>query len=176
MNSVNTYLQNQWTLLLSDYSGAQEAHLQELVDLYTSKVRHYHNLLHIEALLRLVEKYESHLSNPNMVRFAVCYHDAIYNATKSDNEERSAELAEKHMKTLRIEQRDIDTCKNLILATKTHTVPEDSHSFDIEFMLGIDLSILSRPWDEYVEYTQQIRKEYHMYPGIAVQERQKKGD
>jgi predicted metal-dependent HD superfamily phosphohydrolase len=36
---------------------------------------------------------------------------------------------------------------------------------DLQFFLDFDLSILAAHWDDYLQYTQAIRKEYRFYPG-----------
>ena len=68
----------------------------------------------------------------------------------------------------------INNCYNLIIATKTHLLPNDLNSFDFQFLLDIDLSILASERNDYIEYTTQIRKEYNMYPNFLYKKGRKK--
>ena len=98
------------------------------------------------------------------MRFAVWYHDVIYNARANDNEAQSADFARQRMTALGRPEPEIDRCVEMILATKSHTC--DDHDFDLAFLLDIDLSILAAHQNDYQEYCNAIRKEYYMHPEV----------
>ncbi len=51
------------------------------------------------------------------------------------------------------------------MASKPHDIINSkSQKNDLSLFLDFDLAILGSPWDEYEEYSQQIRKEYRQYP------------
>ncbi|MBB1192845.1 hypothetical protein DNC80_04085, partial [Flavobacterium sp. SOK18b] len=65
---------------------------------YTDKKRHYHNLSHLDNLYKQLLFVKEKIENWDTVLFTLFYHDVIYNALNSDNEEKSAQLAEKRLK------------------------------------------------------------------------------
>ena len=168
------YLKEHWKNLTSELPQIKHQFLDEVISLYSSPKRHYHNLDHIEALLRLYGRHEQLLNAPNAVNFAIWYHDAIYNASKNDNEKKSAELAQRHLSSMGVAQKTINQCSQLIMATKNHELPEVMSSFDIKFFLDIDLSILASTRKAYMEYTKQIRREYSIYPDFLYYKGRKK--
>lgn len=168
------FLTKSWDLLTQGLPSIKSNYLNQLFSHYNSSNRHYHNLLHIEALLKLSENYKDQLSAAGTIRFAVWYHDAIYNASLNNNEEKSAELAKNHLTTMGVNQSVITDCLKLIIATKKHEIPNDMNTFDTKFLMDIDLSILASPPETYLQYTKQIRKEYSMYPDFMYNKGRKK--
>ena len=67
---------------------------------YSEKTRYYHTLQHLESLLSELTAIKSEIQHWEAVLFSLYYHDIIYDARKSDNEEKSAELAEKRMRQI----------------------------------------------------------------------------
>ena len=86
---------------------------------YSEKKRHYHTLQHLENLLITLTEVKSEIQHWESILFTLFYHDIIYTALKSDNEENSALLAEKRMQQLSVSNDIIERCKNQILATKS---------------------------------------------------------
>lgn len=169
-----SFLKNNWEDLTNELPIIKNEYYQELTSLYNSKNRIYHNLNHIEALLKFSEEYKHLLNSPETIDFTIWYHDAIYDASKSNNEEKSAELAKLHLTQLGLSKQLIENCYKLIIATQTHTLNNSLNSFDAQFLLDIDLSILAAERKQYIEYTQQIRKEYKMHPDSLYNEGRKK--
>lgn len=173
-SEVSDYSRNNWSDLTHDLPNRKDGFFQNLMGLYNSQSRHYHNLNHIEALLKLSEEHQQLLESPETIDFAIWYHDAIYDASKSNNEEKSAQLARKNLTELGLVPDLIENCYNLIIATKTHQLTKGLYSFDAQFLLDIDLSILASERDKYLEYTQEIRKEYKIYPDFLYKKGRKK--
>ena len=167
-------LESRWNDLASEYTSNQ--HLvqklwKELQRCYSASSRYYHNLTHIETLLHLAEEHQKFIRQKNLVSFAVFYHDIIYKTTRSDNEERSAAVATERLKELHVAEEEIDTVQEMILATKTHQLHQEE---DVNLLVDFDLSILGADWEQYATYSQQIRKEYSLYPDVLYNNGRKK--
>lgn len=135
----------------------------EMVKNYDSKKRHYHNLSHLENLLSELKKVKPQIRNWNTILFSVFYHDIIYNPIKSDNEEKSALYASKTLYSLSVPEKMINSCLEQILATKSHKTSLDQ---DTNFFTDADLSILGKEWEVYKLYTENVRKEYAIFPDL----------
>lgn len=138
---------------------------------YSDKKRHYHTLQHLENLLVQLTEVKGEIQNWETVLFTLYYHDIIYSSLKSDNEEKSAELAEKRMKQISVPKDRIELCKNQILATKSHITSADG---DTNYFTDADLSVLGQDWETYSRYYQNVRKEYSIYPDLVYNPGRKK--
>lgn len=138
---------------------------------YSSNKRHYHTLQHLENLFKELSEIKTEIQNWDTILFTLFYHDVIYNSLKSDNEEKSAELAEKRMKQLLVSNETIEQCKKQILATKSHIISTDS---DTNYFTDADLSVLGKDWETYSLYFQNVRKEYSIYPNFMYNPGRKK--
>jgi predicted metal-dependent HD superfamily phosphohydrolase len=131
---------------------------------YSSKKRHYHTLQHLDNLLAQLTEVKGEIQNWEIILFALYYHDIIYKSLKSDNEEKSAELAEKRLNQIFVSNDIIELCKKQILATKSHIESTDS---DTNYFTDADLSILGQTWVVYSMYYKNVRKEYLIYPDFV---------
>lgn len=138
---------------------------------YTHKKRYYHNLLHLNNLWLQLNEVKTQIADWDTVLFTLFYHDLVYNALKSDNEEQSAKVAEKRMNQLGVPANMIANCKLQILATKKHVENADQ---DTNYFTDADLSILGQSWVDYQNYYQNVRKEYAFYPDIIYNHGRKK--
>lgn len=138
---------------------------------YSNKKRHYHTLQHLDSLLEQLNEIKSALQNWDTVLFSLYYHDIIYNSLKSDNEEKSAELAQNRMKQISVPGEITEHCKAQILATKSHIKSTDS---DTNYFTDADLSILGQTWQTYALYYKKVRKEYSIYPDLVYNPGRKK--
>ena len=135
----------------------------EIADHYSKKDRYYHNLEHLSNMLGELRDVENRITAFEAVLYALYYHDIIYDPSKGDNEEKSAELASQRLLQLNVPSEAIAKCLKLILATKTHSVSDDP---DINFFCDADLSILGAEPNRYSKYTQDIKNEYSIYPSV----------
>jgi predicted metal-dependent HD superfamily phosphohydrolase len=138
---------------------------------YSNKKRFYHTIEHLENLLAQLVEIKTELKNWDTILFTLFYHDIIYNSLKSDNEEKSAELADKRMKQLSVSTEIIENTKFQILATKSHKISSDS---DTNYFTDADLSILGQSWEAYSTYFKNVRKEYSFYPDLIYKPGRKK--
>ncbi|TDS17104.1 putative metal-dependent HD superfamily phosphohydrolase [Maribacter caenipelagi] len=138
---------------------------------YSSKKRHYHTLQHLDNLHSQLTIVKREIKNWETILFTLYYHDIIYSSTKSNNEEKSAELAEKRMKKISVSNEIIEQCKKQILATKSHSKSIDS---DTNYFIDADLSVLGQSWETYSLYFKNVRKEYGIYPTFMYNSGRKK--
>jgi predicted metal-dependent HD superfamily phosphohydrolase len=136
----------------------------EIEQNYSSNNRYYHTLQHLDNLLAQLTAIKGSIQNWETVLFTLYYHDVIYDSLKSDNEEKSAELAEKRMLQISVPSKTVALCKEQILATKSHLPSADS---DTNYFTDADLSILGQPWETYLDYCKNVRKEYAIYPDLV---------
>ena len=144
---------------------------QEIALQYSSAGRFYHTLSHLEHLYGQLLPLKPVVQDLDTLLFTLFYHDVIYNALRKDNEEKSAKLAETHLNALGYPPEQISRCKAQIIATKSHV---ESSEQDTNLFLDADLSILGQEYPIYEAYTQQIRKEYAMYPDLLYRPGRKK--
>jgi predicted metal-dependent HD superfamily phosphohydrolase len=144
----------------------------EIQKAYSSKSRHYHTMEHIVRILNFIEEYKSKIGDVTSMQLAVFFHDVVYSAKRKDNEEKSAVMAEKKLSQLNYPRHLIEKVREFIHATKHHINHLDNK--DLDYLLDFDLEKLCAPWSEYLEYTNQIRKEYRIYPDIIYKSGRKK--
>lgn len=167
-------LKQTFTQLALSYSENEiliEELWSEIETHYSGKKRHYHSLRHLEHLLEQLTTIKSELKDWNTILFTLFYHDVIYDALKSDNEEKSAELAEVRMKELHVPSELIKRCKEQILATKSHVKSDND---DTNYFTDADLSVLGQNWEVYSAYFKNVRQEYAVYPDLIYNPGRKK--
>lgn len=163
-----------WTNLSSRYTSDQPLVLElweEIHKNYSSPSRHYHDLSHIENMIKLAFEFKESIEDPDTILFSIFYHDIIYKATKKDNEEKSADLAVDRLKQLGISNDSIQKCRDQIIATKAHRTSKDN---DTNFLIDFDLAVLGGKWDDYQNYYIGARKEYKIYPDFLYKPGRKK--
>jgi predicted metal-dependent HD superfamily phosphohydrolase len=167
-------LKETFTALIANYtdnSALIAVYWAEIEKNYSHKKRHYHTLQHLTDLLAQLTKVKHEIKNWNIILFTLYYHDIIYNPLHSNNEEKSAKLAEKRMKQVGISADAIEACKRQIIATKAHNQSDNS---DTNYFIDADLSILGQPWEIYTAYYKNVRKEYSIYPDFIYNPGRKK--
>ncbi|GAB3650269.1 hypothetical protein GCM10027594_25500 [Hymenobacter agri] len=145
-------------------AARREAEWQRLAAAYQAPSRHYHNLQHIENLLNRVAA--APLRDPVVVQLAVWFHDAVYDARRSDNEARSAAEALAFLRGSLLEPARQQRVAFLIGRTADHIQPQPSHDTDLLYFLDADLSILGAPAAGYWAYARQVRQEYRHVPTL----------
>jgi predicted metal-dependent HD superfamily phosphohydrolase len=158
--------QNRWIGLWSRL-GAQGGGLSifaHLVAAYAEPARAYHTAAHIVDCLDQLDQSCHVAMRPDEVEAGIWFHDAAYIPGSSDNEDRSARLAQTALLACAV---SLDTSRRiaaLVLATRHLTVARDP---DAQLLCDIDLSILGRPPDVFDEFEHRIRREYQWVPDAA---------
>ncbi len=144
---------------------------EEIETNYYTKKRHYHTLNHLENLLNQLTLVKNQIEDWDTILFSLFYHDVIYKATSSENEEKSAEFGKNRLQLLGFPTDKINKCITQILETKGHSKSVDN---DTNFFTDADLSILGQSWETYSEYYKQVRREYAIYPDFMYNPGRKK--
>lgn len=132
----------------------------EVADHYNENGRYYHTLSHLEYMHGELLHIKQFIEDWPTLVLSIAYHDFIYDATKNDNEERSADEARLRLNTIGVSEARVTKCAFQIMATKGHKPTDDN---DTNFFLDSDLAILGAPATEYEIYSTNIRKEYQFY-------------
>ena len=122
----------------------------------------YHTLSHIEDCLSMLDQciLSFNIKNAKIIEFALWLHDSVYCPGSSDNEIKSADVAETIIRVLSQDTEilvSIQDVRRLILAT---TPFQCSDIKDEQIISDTDLSILGSSGYEYEKYAQSIRDEF----------------
>ena len=159
-------LQQRWHYLIHRQRGSLQYNVpfwREIQRAYTAQNRHYHNLYHLADLFAQADYFKDQIKDFDTLQFSIWYHDVIYNTLKKDNEEKSALYAKYRLEAINFPRERLIRCYEQINATKSHLLCTNDNG-DTAYLLDFDLSILGRNWNTYFHYTQQIRKEYAIFP------------
>ncbi|MCD7441303.1 hypothetical protein K4B79_24150 [Streptomyces lincolnensis] len=130
--------------------------------------RRYHTLTHLTAVLDHIDVLEKHAADPDVVRLAAWFHDAVYFPDRSENEERSARLAERALPEAGLSAARTAEVARLVRLTVTHDPADDDP--DGQVLCDADLAILAAPPSAYAAYTAAVREEYGFVPQAAFRE------
>jgi len=155
--------QGRW-LSLWDRLGAQgsgHSILAHLSAAYAEPGRAYHTADHIRDCLAQLDTAREQARRPDEVEAALWFHDAVYLPGGSDNEDRSAALAEASLLACDAPAEVAQRIARLILATRHLALSDDP---DTQLLCDIDLSILGRAPAVFHEFERRIRLEYDWVP------------
>ncbi|GAB4060352.1 HD domain-containing protein [Catellatospora paridis] len=127
----------------------------ELINRWSEPQRHYHTVEHLAACLDLV-------GDEPVVALAVWGHDAVYDPTAADNEERSAVLTGELLTECGLPVALVEEVTRLVRLTAGHSVSPGDR--DGALLADADLAILAAPWPDYVRYVAAVRAEYAHVP------------
>jgi predicted metal-dependent HD superfamily phosphohydrolase len=148
-----------WSRLRAQGDGVEV--FTRLTAAYAEPTRAYHTASHIADCLALLDASRVAAANPDELEAAIWFHDAVYVAARSDNEERSAELARATLHEARVRSEVADRVGALVLQTRHGTTPSGP---DAALLCDIDLSILGRSPEAFDLFERRIRQEYAMVP------------
>ncbi|MCB0980316.1 MAG: hypothetical protein H6513_00670 [Acidimicrobiaceae bacterium] len=166
MTAPEVELRRVWCRVAGRPTSAGVPALEALLAHLREPHRRYHTAVHVMWVLRHVEATLRAPTTPTVVdpdalRWAALYHDAIYLPERSDNEARSAALAVAAAADIGWPADRRDTVHRLILATATHTLPGDGQvDAATAVLLDADLAILGAEPAEYAAYVRGVRQEY----------------
>ncbi len=160
-------LRHRWAAAVG---GAEHAdrYADALLARWAEPQRRYHTTDHLLAVLDRVDELADHADDPDAVRLAAWFHDAVYLPDRSTNEERSARLAERALPELGIDAARTAEVARLVRLTVTHD-PADGDR-DGEVLCDADLAVLAAAPDAYAAYAAAVREEYGFVPDDAFRE------
>ncbi|MFD9353762.1 hypothetical protein [Streptomyces sp. NPDC060031] len=132
--------------------------------------RRYHTTAHLADVLARIDVLAEHAPEPSAldrpaVELAAWFHDAVYRPDRSENEERSAALAERALPELGIDAARTAEVARLVRLTVTHDpAPGDTAG---EALCDADLAVLAGAPDAYTAYAAAVRAEYGFVPDEA---------
>ncbi|MCA1656153.1 MAG: metal-dependent phosphohydrolase, partial [Actinobacteria bacterium] len=129
-----------------------------LIARYTESHRRYHDLGHVAAVLSTVAELVDCADEPDVVRLAAWYHDAVYDPRRGDNEERSAALAAAELAEAGVPPALAGRVADLIRCTAGHDAPPGDR--DAEVLCDADLRVLAAAAPDYDRYVAAVRAEY----------------
>lgn len=137
----------------------------ELLDRWQEPHRHYHTIDHLAAMLSIVDAHPEEADDPQSVRLAAWFHDAVYNPRSDSNEELSARLAERTLPALGVHAIQVAEVARLVRMTAGHDpVPGDRNG---ALLADADLAILASSATDYRAYVRAVRAEYAHVPNDA---------
>lgn len=133
----------------------------KLADLYRGRA--YHNLHHINYCLNMLGSLMGicKQQQPDAIRVALWFHDAIYIPGHTENEQESADFAAEELKAAGLTDEFAVRVKSLILATDFAGVCKIGDELVIS---DIDLSVLGASQETFDAYDAGIRQEYSAVP------------
>lgn len=143
-------------------AAADDQLFSELIARYSDAERSYHTTAHLDECFARFDEARRLADRVYEVELALWFHDAVYEARKQDNEERSASWAQAAALRSGVTDSVADRVHGLIMATKHAMVPDTA---DAKLLVDVDLSILGAPAARFDEYERQVREEYSWVPG-----------
>ncbi len=125
--------------------------LLELSSMYCQPQRHYHDLRHIADLLVWGQAFPL----DEIQVWAVWFHDAIYDVTRKDNEEQSAQLVERRLPAQGYDEAFVAEVAQIVRDTEKH-IPSTPRA---EAVIDVDLAPLAIPEPAFLANRARIRKE-----------------
>jgi predicted metal-dependent HD superfamily phosphohydrolase len=131
--------------------------LADVAARYDEPHRRYHDRRHLQHVLAGVERLlpAVEVPDPDAVRLAALFHDAVYDPRSSTNEEDSAALAAEVLYPIEPPER-VAHVQRLVLATAGHQArwPDEA------VLLDADLAVLGAARPDYVAYVRAVREEF----------------
>ncbi|MFE4515386.1 hypothetical protein ACFRMQ_14485 [Kitasatospora sp. NPDC056783] len=153
-----------WTALLHRCGAAvdPEPYGRELLRRWAEPPRRHHTAAHLRAVLGHVDELAGHAADPDAVRLAAWFHDAVYRPDRTENEERSAALAVRALTAAGLPAERVAEVERLVLLTVDHDpAPGDR---DGEVLCDADLAVLGGTPEAYAAYAAAVREEYGFVP------------
>lgn len=132
----------------------------DLLRRWSEPQRAYHDVEHLADVLTALDALVDPVPRP--IRLAAWFHDAVYDPQRTDNEERSAELAAVTLPDAGIDPADVAEAARLVRLTATHDpTPDDANG---RLLCDADLAILGSSPARYARYREDVRREYSHVP------------
>ncbi|MXG24297.1 HD domain-containing protein [Streptomyces sp. YIM 132580] len=127
--------------------------------------RRYHTTAHLTAVLDRIDTLAGYAADVHAVRLAAWFHDAVYRPDRTENEERSAALAERALPEAGVGEAVTAEVARLVRLTVTHDPADGDRNGEV--LCDADLAVLAGGPQEYADYAAQVREEYGFVPDEA---------
>ncbi|SEU06731.1 HD domain-containing protein [Nonomuraea wenchangensis] len=147
-------------------AGASPAALAtgaELIARWSEPHRHYHDRAHLAAVLAAVDDLAGDAADPDAVRLAAWFHDAVYDGHPGRDEERSAQLAQSRLPRCGVPPAVVAEVARLVRLTAAHDTLTAGDA-NGAVLCDADLAVLGGPTGGYAAYAAAVRREYAHVP------------
>ncbi|MET4672610.1 hypothetical protein [Streptomyces sp. PvR018] len=155
--------------LLAARSGAPGPdplpYAENLLVRWAEPQRRYHTTAHLTAVLDRIDTLAGYAADVHAVRLAAWFHDAVYRPDRTENEERSAALAERALPEAGVGEAVAAEVARLVRLTVTHDPAEGDGNGEV--LCDADLAVLAGGPEAYAAYATQVREEYGFVPDEA---------
>ncbi|HEU4424372.1 MAG TPA: metal-dependent phosphohydrolase [Pilimelia sp.] len=136
----------------------------DLLDRWAQPQRVYHTTDHLCAVLDVIDAHAGDADNPDLVRVAAWWHDAVYDprALGDANERDSATLARTVLAGLGVPREAVAEVGRLVLLTAGHAAKPGDR--DGGLLCDADLAVLAGTPPAYDAYAAAVRREYAHVP------------
>jgi predicted metal-dependent HD superfamily phosphohydrolase len=158
-----------WEAVSADSARSWEV-FDDLIGRHRQPHRRYHGVRHVVWVLRHVRALEAAIPDcgdghdsydAGAVSAAAFFHDAIYDPSRGDNEERSAVLAEHQLASLEWDPKRSRFVGELVRATASHVSGHRATAgLEALVLLDADLAVLGSQPSAYSAYATGVRVEY----------------
>ncbi|NGN66883.1 hypothetical protein G5C51_23620 [Streptomyces sp. A7024] len=162
-DAARTALLTRWNAL-----GLPAPYGQKLLDRWAEPHRRYHDTAHLAAVLARIDELAGHAADPDVVRLAAWFHDAVYRPDRTENEERSAHLAEVALTEAGLAAGDVAEVARLVRLTVAHDPAAGDRNGEV--LCDADLAVLAGTPEDYGAYAAAVREEYGFVPDDAFRE------
>ena len=144
-----------------------------LIMLWSTPDRAFHNLRHLIDLLTRVDELSEETRNPDLVRLAAWYHGAIFSVSADqamhrnggEDEAASAALAYEELTEAGVSEKNANRVAELIMNLRRHDLP--TSDIDAAALSDADLGCLAIEPQRYREYSRLIYSEYAHLPLLS---------
>ncbi len=136
-----------------------------LLDRYDEPTRRYHDRRHLRDVLAGIGLLGGHAADLVAVQLAAWFHDAVYEVGRSDNEEKSARLAEEMLTWTAVHPSVITEVARLVRLTSTHDPSQADDNGSV--LCDADLAVLGSDRHRYADYVADVRAEYAALDDMA---------
>lgn len=137
-----------------------------LLAAYGAPDRIYHDLRHLADVLTRVDELAGEAADPDLVRLAAWFHDAVYATAPEPGqatcEERSATLAERELRGIGVPAPARAEVARLVRLTASHAPAGGDRNGAV--LCDADLAVLARDPAGYQAYASDVRREYAAVP------------
>lgn len=159
-------LHRRWAATVAAARGPEGAdpapYAANLLARWNEPQRRYHTVEHLTAVLDRVDELAEYADDLAAVQLAAWFHDAFYRPDRSENEERSAALAERALPELGVGAARTAEVARLVRLTVSHDPAPDDR--DGEVLCDADLAVLAGSPERYAAYAAAVRAEYAFVP------------
>lgn len=141
--------------------AADEALYRRLFTCWSEPHRHYHSTQHLHECMQNFDEVRGLAIKPGEVAMGLWFHDAFYDARRSDNEARSADWAAQAIRQSGLDEDIAARVHALVMATLHTAAPQGA---DAQLLVDIDLAILGAETARFDESNRQIREEFAHVP------------